>query len=307
MNNYFVSVTLVCYFKLKQSGYLSLNLGNMNLIFLLFSQIIVFPEQANIQLEVIGQVSANPNWAFFAPHENENVANDYVIQKIQQHGGIFVILRQAGKRLIHIDVEPFRVKIDPNRIFTEQGRRQNIIKLNPKLRTNTYVFHRAMRRSKALAQLIIKTLGGADPSRTWVAIHNNTQGYQGDNKHGIGDISIKHYQHKLSEGAQFLIAVNEGQGDEDDLFFVTEKSDFRILQQAGWNAVLQHPKVVSDPKEDDGSLSVYAQKLGIRYINIEAERSTNNIGENHLSEQTQMINLIFSRLLNKPINHNASD
>jgi hypothetical protein len=279
----------------------------MNLIFLLFSQIIVFPEQANIQLEVIGHTSTHPNWAFFAPHENENVANDYVIQKIQQHGGVFVILRQEGKRLIHIDVDPFRVKIDPNRIFTEQGRRKNIIKLNPKLRTNTYVFHRAMGRSKALAQLIIKTLGGADPSRTWVAIHNNTQGYQGDNHQGIGDVSIKRYQHKLSEGAQFLIAVNEDRGDEDDLFYVTQKQDFTAMQQAGWNAVLQNPKVVSDPKEDDGSLSVYAQKLGIRYINIEAERNTAEVGEDHLAEQTQMINLVFSRLLNKSKKHEASN
>jgi hypothetical protein len=272
----------------------------VNLIFLLFSQIVALPEQPNIQLEVIGQATANPNWAFFAPHENENVANDYVIQQIQQYGGVFVILRQDGKRLIHIDVEPFRVKIDPNRIFTEQGRRQNIIKLNPKLRTNTYVFHRALRRSAALAQLIIKTLGGTDPSRTWVAIHNNTQGYQGDNKQGIGDISIKRYQQKLSEGAQYLIEVSHNKGDEDDLFFVTEKQDFTAMQQVGWNVVLQHPQVVSDPKEDDGSLSVYAQKLGIRYINIEAERNSAEIGEDHLVEQKQMVDFVFSLLSIEP-------
>ena len=149
-----------------------------------------FSEQSNIKLEVIGQASNKPNWAFFAPHENENVANDYVTQQIIERGGVFVMLRQDGKRLLGFEVDPFEVKIDPNRIFTEQGRRNNIIKHNPKLRTNTYVFHRAMRLSAALAKLIVSTMGGKDPSRTWVAIHNNTHGYLGDNKQGIGNISI---------------------------------------------------------------------------------------------------------------------
>lgn len=75
----------------------------------------------------------------------------------------------------------------------------------------------------------------------------------------------------------------------------------------GWNAVLQHPQVVTDPSEDYGSLSVYAQKLGIRYINIEAERSTGNVGDNHLIEQQQMLDYVFSRLLSKNTDASLSD
>jgi hypothetical protein len=269
--------------------------------------VIIFPSQPNIKLEVVGQAAGNPNWAFFAPHENENVVNDYVTQQIIERGGVFVILRQDGKRLLRFDIEPFKVEVDPNRIFTEQGRRNNIIKHNPKLRTNTYVFHRAMRLSAALAQLIVTNMGGTNSSRTWLAIHNNTQGYLGDNKQGIGNISIEQYQQKLANGASFIIAVSKQQRDEDDLFFVTSRQDFNAMQQNGWNAVLQHPQVVTDPTEDDGSLSVYAQKLGIRYINIEAERSTNNFGDNHLVEQQQMIDYVFSRLLNKNSNIKLTD
>jgi hypothetical protein len=286
---------------------MSVNKPNVNFIFLLLSQIILFPAQPNIKLEVIGQASSNPNFALFAPHENENVANDYVIQQIIERSGVFVILRQDGKRLIRFDIEPFKVEIDPNRIFTEQGRRNNIIKHNPRLRTNTYVFHRAMRLSAGLAKLIINTLGGAKPSRTWLAIHNNTQGYSGDNKQGMGNISILHYQQKLANGAAFIMAVSQQHGDEDDLFFVTEQQDFNALQQSGWNAVLQHPQVVTDPAQDDGSLSVYAQQSGIRYINIEAERSTDNFGENHLAEQQQMLDYVLNRLLSKNTHNNVSD
>lgn len=272
----------------------------MNFLFLLFTQIIALPEQPNIQLEIVGQATANPNWAFFAPHENENVANQYVIEQIKQHGGVFVILRQDGRRHIHLDIEPFKVYIDPNRIFTEQGRRRNILKLNPDLNENSYVFHRAMRRSRSLAQLIVNALGGAHPQRTWIAMHNNTQGYRGDEQDGIGDISIRSFQHKLADGASFLLAVSQQFGDEDDLFFVTHQQDFDAMQLDGWNAVLQHPEVVSDPQQDDGSLSVYAHMKGIRYINIEAERSTDDFGDNHLATQKRMVDYVFKRLKNKP-------
>lgn len=269
----------------------------MNLIILLLSQVIAFPSQPNIKLEVIGQVSANSNLTVFAPHENENVVNDYVSNKVTKYGGVFVILRQNKERWIRFNIEPFEVKIDPNRIFTEQGRRRNILKHNPKLRTNTYVFHRAMLLSKRLAKLIVHNMGGLNPSRTWLAIHNNTHGYQGDNKQGRGDISIQLYQQKMANNASFIKAVSKQNGDEDDLFFVTHQRDFNTLQQSGWNVVLQHPKVVTNPTLNDGSLSVYAQKSGIRYINIEAERSTYNFGENHLVKQQQMLDFVFSDLL----------
>lgn len=266
----------------------------MNLLFLLFSQMIALPEQADIRLEIVGHINKQSNWAFFAPHENENVANQYVSAQIKQKGGVFVILRQQGERLIRLKIDPFTVSIDPNRIFTQAGRRQNILALNPTVREGTYVFHRAMQRSASLAALIQNALGGK--GRVWVAIHNNTQGYRGDANQGIGDVSIHYYHEKLAQGAGFLIAVSPAQGDEDDLFFVTQREDFEAMQKEGWNAVLQHPQVVSQASEDDGSLSVFAQKNGIRYINIEAERSTDNFGDNHVEIQKRMIDYIFSRL-----------
>lgn len=56
---------------------MSIDKPKLNFIFLLLSQIIVFPAQPNIKLEVVGLASTNPNLALFAPHENENVVNDY--------------------------------------------------------------------------------------------------------------------------------------------------------------------------------------------------------------------------------------
>jgi hypothetical protein len=47
--------------------------------------------------------------------------------------------------------------------------------------------------------------------------------------------------------------------------------------------------------ENDGSLSVYAQMNGIRYINIEAERAYQGKGDDHLPMQIKMLNYTLSR------------
>ena len=111
---------------------------------------------------------------------------------------------------------------------------------------------------------------------------------------GMGDVSMIRYRYKLNTGAHYLSNLTPLIGDEDDLFFVTNKQDFLHMQSSGFNAVLQNPIVTSDVEEDDGSLSVYAQMNGIRYINIEAEREYQNKGKNHLPMQIKMLNYTLS-------------
>jgi hypothetical protein len=43
---------------------------------------------------------------------------------------------------------------------------------------------------------------------------------------------------------------------------------------------------------------VYAQKKGIRYINIEAERKNESGGSDHIDEKKRMIDYVFKRLAN---------
>ena len=51
-----------------------------------------------------------------------------------------------------------------------------------------------------------------------------------------------------------------------NFFFVTRPAMFNKLKKLGFNVVLQNNRSVTD----DGSLSVYAAKRGINYINVEA-------------------------------------
>lgn len=282
-----------------------------NLLFVA-TQVLTFPQQNDICLEVVGKSEQAP-WAFFAPHENEFVANAYVANKIKQYGGVFVMLRQRGSRYVVLTFDNKELFIDPNRMFTPLGITDSLKKLNPELNlelaTDSLLFKQAVARATLLGRFVIKQLGGvyqnspANRGKTWVAMHNNTQGYEGDNKSGVGDVSIYRYQKKLKNGAQYLIDVAQSRHavDEDDLFYVTERADFQQMKKHDWNVVLQNPVVITDPEEDDGSLSVYAQKHGVRYINIEAERaltlpSGKIWGENHLAIQQKMVDFTFQQL-----------
>ncbi|MGQ8366757.1 hypothetical protein [Glaciecola sp. 1036] len=266
----------------------------MKVLAFLMLQTVLFPQQEDISLEVIKGETPQP-WAFIAPHENENIANQYVAEKIKKHGGTFVILQQFGNRLIQLEVEGNKVMVDPNRIFTAKGRSDTLQKLNAELMSNPSVYEAAINKTESLADFIFNTMG-TQAADIWIAIHNNTNGYDNDGKNGRGTISIKRYQKKLDAGVNYLIKVHDADIDEDDLFFLTDPKDFVHTSKAKWNVVLQNPKVATDPSEDDGSLSVLAEMQGKRYINIEAERSDDGFGEDHLEQQKAMVDLIFSIL-----------
>lgn len=255
---------------------------------------VAFPEQTDIYLEVIGNENTANRQVFFAPHEDEHVINEYLAKRIAQDKGHFLILRQAGQREISLNINKQKILVDPNRIFTLKGIKDSIKKLNPELATSSTNFQQAVSRSHALGIFIVAKMGGLNKQKTWLAVHNNTQGYKDDGKGGIGDVSMIRYRYKLNTGAKYLINLTPLVGDEDDLFFVTNKQDFLKMQSDGFNAVLQNPIVTSDIEEDDGSLSVYAQMNGIRYINIEAEREYQGKGENHLPMQIKMLNYTLS-------------
>lgn len=268
----------------------------MNMVALIFSQVVFFAPQSDISLEVVTGNNNQP-WAFIAPHENEHIVNDHVAKKIMQHGGTFVVLRQNGNRLIKLRIDGNEYKIDPNRIFTDRGRQLTLSRLNPSLDITSELFQAALQRTERLAEFIMSTMA-AEQVSSWIAIHNNTNGYKGDDKGGRGNISIKRYQKKLAEGADYINKVNDAGKDEDNLFFITDPLDFCAMSDANWNVVLQNPEVANDPNEDDGSLSVLAEMRAKRYVNIEAERAdTDGFGQDRVEDHKQMVDLMFELLL----------
>lgn len=253
---------------------------------------VAFPQQPDILLEITTSSQGVRDLVAIAPHENENVANDYVKAVVQARGGRFVILRQLGERHIHFRLGNLTVEVDPNRIFTKRGAASSLKKLNPDLADNRRALRKARRLAVKLGRFIIDQAELARDT-TIVAVHNNTDGYDDDGKGGRGTVSIERYAKRFADGAGYIQDVHIETGDdEDDLFFINRPLDFEAMTRAGWNVILQHPRVARDDDQDDGSLSVWAEMEGLRYINIEAQRDPD-----HLSVQQAMVDYIWNLVL----------
>ena len=81
-----------------------------------------------------------------------------------------------------------------------------------------------------------------------VALHNNSNGYSVESEVAISDkTSLKDAK------------------NPHEFFLATDPRDYEKLATSPYNVVLQN----TAPKDDDGSLSRLATKLGIRYVNLE--------------------------------------
>lgn len=257
-----------------------------------YAGVLEFPQQRDIQLDIYGPNQPGNKVFYFAPHQTEYVINDYLINQLPKRGGKFVVLRQSGLRYIFLRIDGRSLAVDPNRIFTPRGARSSIEKLNPKYLREPEVINKAVERANQLAVFIGEQLGGIKPGVVIIAIHNNTDGYDGDGKDGEGTVSIVRYSKKFgAEKANYIETLFTGKEDEDDLFFLTSPLDFRYFSERGFNVVLQHPQVATLESEDDGSLSVFCEMKGVRYINVEAQRDPD-----HKRAQKKMLKAVFELL-----------
>ncbi len=212
---------------------------------------------------------------FINVHENENTsvkaakvvlgsAKRYCVNQLQFRNMRFITFMHKGKSFT----------IDPNRIYTAKGALATLKKNSHGYADEIFL----------AAQKLVTTLGEnytsqfVDDKKLVVALHNNTNGEP---------LSIISY--KSGSEANNAVAVNMNlQQDPDDFFFTTDLSVFNFLKQKGFNVALQdNEKVI-----DDGSLSVYAGKKKIPYINIEAQ-----VG--HIAEQKKMIEAVLEYLKTK--------
>lgn len=250
-----------------------------------------FPEQGDIWLEIHGHKVPPRRIYFLAPHQSEQVLNRYLSAKAKRKGVKFIILRQDGERHIKLNIQNRILEVDPNRIYTPRGAMASLLSLNPGLGDQPELAKQAHQRAVNLGIFIMEQMGGIQPGSVIVAIHNNTDGFDDDGKGGVGTISIVRYKKKQQDGAKYIKDVFHGKHDEDDLFFLTEPEDYAYLGKKGFNVILQHPQVADINDEDDGSLSVLAEKRDVRYFNIEAQRDPD-----HLQRQKKMLKALFKLL-----------
>ena len=173
-------------------------------------------------------------------HGNETTARDVLMEQVNAHGGKALFI-QSETRYVPLQGG----QIDPNRMFSREGAEKNLRLLNPK-------WPEAQIENGALAlekdrHKFLKAIRPPSGGRI-VALHNNSNGYSVESEVAISDKT------SLKDAS-----------NPHEFFLATDPRDFEKLATSPFNVVLQN----TAPKDDDGSLSRLAARLGIRYINLE--------------------------------------
>jgi hypothetical protein len=203
-------------------------------------------------------LTCDSNVVFIQLHEDETTgieaANDY----FAENGGYLFQLKHTGERLVKFRHNNREFTVDPNRIFTPTGLKENLTKF--KSYSPAAVIH-----VNRLAKNFLRSY--VDNKKLIVALHNNTE----------EKFSILSYQKGKPEALNAAkVFINE-EMDPDDFILTTDTSIYRRIKDKNINVVLQ-----SKHAKDDGSLSIYTQRKKIPYINIEAQHG-------HVEEQKQML------------------
>ena len=195
---------------------------------------------------------------FINLHENESTSVQAAQVYLKEFGGTLMRLQHSGERNITFISGRKKYTLDPNRMFTDIGRKASLLSLG------VYTDKAALEIKPLADEILTKYI---DHKKLVVALHNNS-----DSAYSLLSYTVPEQEGMNAE----KIFINEAM-DSDDFVLTTDSSVYNALQQQGINVVLQS----KNPK-DDGSLSVYAYYKNIAYINIEAQHG-------HVEEQTRML------------------
>lgn len=204
----------------------------------------------NTEIAFAVHSTGHPQPAFLVLHDNEDTAVESGLEMIRSQGGRLVEVRAGGRRLLSFELAGQTWRFDPNRVFTEAGAEATVRSHSGDAPAGVVA------EVRRFADAVLAVYG-VDSTPVVVTLHNNSEGdysalsYAPGGDHA-GDAAAIH----LPLGA-----------DPDDFFFVTDRALYDALVPAGFAVVLQDNTRVTD----DGSLSVWAGRRGIPYVNVEAQ------------------------------------
>lgn len=199
--------------------------------------------------------------SFINLHDDENTSVEAGLNYLSRYGGTLMQLQHGSKRRFRFMLNERLFSFDPNRIFTDDGIRSTLEK-------GGIFTPEAADEVKNIADSIL--INNVNGKKLVVALHNTKE--QG--------LSILSYKKRGSEAANTAKLYINQKMNPHDFILTTENYIFHYLKKNRINVVLQ----VNTPV-DDGSLSVYAARNKISYINIEALHV-------HLNEQVKMLEIL---------------
>ncbi len=222
--------------------------------------------ETEVQLVV---TEGGPGFTFLVLHDDENTAVEAGAEFVRRHGGRLVELRAAGERNVRFELGGRTYAFDPNRVFTVAGARATLRALSPSGFSPT-----AQDAVRRFAREVL-AVGFDSAAPAVIALHNNTDGAYSANSYSLtGDLA--------ADSRAMHVPLDT---DPDDFYFVTDRRVYSALHDLGFSIVLQNNEVVTD----DGSLSVWAGRRGLPYVNVEAQHG-------HRDEQLAMIEALVDAL-----------
>ena len=219
------------------------------------------------QIELRQFFNANTNKILFLNvHQDEQTSIDAIQTFAKDIPLNFAYLHHQSTRLVKYQIGKHFYTVDPNRIYTKQGRLNTIESKHKITLKSRFV-------AKKLAKYIINLISNYG---IIVTLHNNSD----------VNYSIKSYLPGGDEAQNTAEVYINPSMDADDFIYTTKKQYFDYLKQANYNVILQD----NTNFVNDGSLSVYCGINKIPYINIEAQLG-------HYDEQLELIKVVYEMLM----------
>tara|TARA_B100000530_G_scaffold334254_1_gene283770 strand:+ start:119 stop:865 length:747 start_codon:yes stop_codon:yes gene_type:complete len=219
-----------------------------------------FIDFAGVKFEIL--INGESNRRYIWIHGDEKTA-ELLIRKYlkENHGTAFLINNKEREVLIN------GYMLDPNRIFTNVGVKKNLKKLNRNISKSQ--INKTIELISNDRENFFKSISPPDGGLL-ISLHNNIREYSIDNEIPLStEVSIKNTNHP----------------HHHNFFICTNKEDYDLLKKSPFNVVLQDKQI----ENDDGSLSWYAYRKNIRYINIETRLG-------HLRTQSEMLKYVNDNL-----------
>jgi len=196
-------------------------------------------------------------------HHNETTSVKAAEKYLEEIGGRIINIENNGERLINFRYKGDRFTFDPNRIYSTAGINSTITTLSLR-----YDPDAAKEVADFAKSFVADYVNG---SNLIISLHNNMDS-------SLSIISYKKAQAGNDSSGQTFINADM---DADDFILTTDTSLFTRIKEKNINVVYENVEAI----EDDGSLSVYAARYNIPYINVEAQHE-------HSEEQLSMLKSI---------------
>ena len=205
------------------------------------------------------------NITFVNVHEDEQTSIKAMRNMSLDRGINYIYLKHEGTRRITFSLKNQTYNFDPNRMFTETGRKLT-------LTDGELYSDKAEEELQLFSENFLHKL---DSTEVIIALHNNTP----------DEYSILSYLPGGSESENTEeVYVNQSM-DSDDFIYTTDKDIYNEMVDLKINVILQN----NTHNIDDGSLSIYCGQHNIRYINIETEHG-------HLHAQLNFMEVLLGIL-----------